>query len=59
VDTVIVTMLAIAWAAVLLLIGGVFYGVIHAGKRYPLLGLILAAFLTAGLARPLPGRVDQ
>jgi hypothetical protein len=41
------------WAAAGMVLIGVFYGIIHAGKRYPLLALVLAAVLLWGnVTRP-------
>lgn len=54
-DTGVITAMAwTIWIAGALIVIGVTFGVVFAGKRYPLLGLVLAAVLLAGLARPLP-----
>lgn len=54
-----IAMLVVMWAALLFIVVGVFYGVVHAGKRYPLLGLLVAAVLLAGLASPIRREVER
>jgi hypothetical protein len=48
--TWILIMIGAFWTAAVLLAVGIFYGYLHAGRRYPLLGLILAAVLLWGQA---------